>query len=68
MDKRAKEEALASVRFAEKSAESPLEDLYKYAYLNGVEVDESARKPCSSGGTASKQERAANTAAPGKEA
>ena len=49
MDKRAKEEALASVRFAEKSAEPPLEDLYKYTYLNGVEVDVSARKPCSFG-------------------
>ncbi len=39
MDKRAKEEALASVRFAEKSAEPPLEDLYKYTYLNGVEME-----------------------------
>ncbi len=49
IDKRAKEEALASVRFAEKSAEPPLEDLYKYTYLNGVEVDVSARKPSSFG-------------------
>jgi pyruvate dehydrogenase E1 component alpha subunit len=68
MDKRAKEEALASVRFAEKSAEPPLEDLYKYTYLNGVEVDVSARKPCPSAGTAGKRERAADTAASGKEA
>jgi pyruvate dehydrogenase E1 component alpha subunit len=68
MDKRAKEEVLASVRFAEKSAEPPLEDLYKYTYLNGVEVDVSARKPCPSAGTAGKQERVAKTAAAGQEA
>ena len=36
MDKRAKETALASVKFAEKSAEPPLEDLYNYAYVNGA--------------------------------
>jgi len=64
IDKRAKEEALASVRFAEKSAQPPLEDLYKYTYLNGVEVNVSARKSSSSAGTAGKQERAADTAAP----
>ena len=68
MDKRAKEEALASVRFAEKSEEPPLEDLYKYTYLNGVEVDVSAMKPCPSAGTGGKRERAADTAASGKEA
>jgi hypothetical protein len=67
MDKRAKEEVLASVRFAEKSAEPPLEDLYKYTYLNGVEVNVSAKKPRPSAGTAGKQERAVNIAAPGKE-
>ena len=33
MDKRAKEEAMASVKFAEKSAEPPLEDLYDYTYV-----------------------------------
>jgi pyruvate dehydrogenase E1 component alpha subunit len=36
MDKRAKETALASVKFAEKSAEPPLEDLYNYTYVNGA--------------------------------
>jgi pyruvate dehydrogenase E1 component alpha subunit len=36
MDKRAKETALASVKFAEKSAEPPLEDLYNYTYVNSV--------------------------------
>jgi pyruvate dehydrogenase E1 component alpha subunit len=35
MDKRAKEQALASVKFAEKSAEPPVEDLYKYTFVNG---------------------------------
>lgn len=32
MDKKAKETALASVKFAEKSPEPPLEDLHKYTY------------------------------------
>src|SRR3982751_6860700 len=32
IDKRAKEQAMASVKFAEKSPELPLEDLYKYTY------------------------------------
>jgi len=64
IDKRAKEEALASVRFAEKSAQPPLEDLYKYTYLNGVEGDVSARNSSPSAGTAGKQERAGDTAAP----
>jgi pyruvate dehydrogenase E1 component alpha subunit len=36
MDKRAKETALASVKFAEKSAEAPLEDLYNYTYVSGA--------------------------------
>ena len=36
MDKRAKEMALASVKFAEKSAEPPLEKLYDYTYANGA--------------------------------
>ena len=67
LDKRAKEEALASVRFAEKSAEPPLEELYKYTYLNGVEVNVSAKKPRPSAGTAGKRERPADTAASGKE-
>lgn len=33
MDKKAKETALASVKFAEKSPEPPLEDLHKYTYI-----------------------------------
>jgi len=37
MDKQAKETALASVKFAEESPEPPLEDLYKYTYVNGAE-------------------------------
>jgi pyruvate dehydrogenase E1 component alpha subunit len=37
MDKRAKETALASVKFAEESPEPPLEKLYDYTYVNGVE-------------------------------
>ena len=36
MDKRAKEMALASVKFAEKSPEPPLEKLYDYTYANGT--------------------------------
>ena len=35
MDKQAKEAALASVKFAEESEEPPLEDLYRYTYVNG---------------------------------
>jgi TPP-dependent pyruvate/acetoin dehydrogenase alpha subunit len=37
MDKQAKETALTSVKFAEESPEPPLEDLYKYTYVNGAE-------------------------------
>ena len=37
MDKQAKETAQASVKFAEESPEPPLEDLYKYTYVNGSE-------------------------------
>ena len=36
MDKKAKDTALASVKFAEESPEPPLEDLYKYTYVNGA--------------------------------
>jgi TPP-dependent pyruvate/acetoin dehydrogenase alpha subunit len=32
MDKKAKETALASVKFAEESPEPPLEELYNYTY------------------------------------
>ena len=35
MDKKAKETALASVKFAEESPEPPLEELYDYTYVNG---------------------------------
>ena len=35
MDKRAKEIALAAVKFAEESAEPPLDELYNYTYVNG---------------------------------
>jgi pyruvate dehydrogenase E1 component alpha subunit len=35
MDKKAKETALASVKFAEESEEPPLEELYKYTYVDG---------------------------------
>ena len=43
MDKQAKEEVMASVRFAEQSAEPPLEELYNYTYAsndaeNGAEA------------------------------
>ena len=36
LDKRAKEMALASVKFAEQSPEPPLEKLYDYTYTNGA--------------------------------
>ena len=36
MDKKAKETALASVKFAEESPEPPLETLYDYTYVNGA--------------------------------
>src|SRR5207237_8643985 len=36
IDKRAKETALASVTFAEKSEEPPLEELYNYTYFDGA--------------------------------
>ncbi len=38
MDKQAKETALASVKFAEESEEPPLDELYDYTYVNGVEA------------------------------
>jgi pyruvate dehydrogenase E1 component alpha subunit len=34
LDKRAKEDALASVKFAERSPEPPLDDLYRYTYID----------------------------------
>ncbi|HEY3663523.1 MAG TPA: pyruvate dehydrogenase (acetyl-transferring) E1 component subunit alpha [Chthoniobacterales bacterium] len=42
LDKSAKEQAMASVKFAEKSAEPPLEDLYKYIYAENDETSEPA--------------------------
>jgi pyruvate dehydrogenase E1 component alpha subunit len=36
IDKQAKDTALASVKFAEKSPEPPLEDLFKYTYADGA--------------------------------
>jgi pyruvate dehydrogenase E1 component alpha subunit len=42
LDKRAKEEAMASVKFAESSAEPPLEDLHAYTYAKN---DEEAEEP-----------------------
>jgi pyruvate dehydrogenase E1 component alpha subunit len=42
MDKQAKEEVMASVKFAEKSAEPPLEDLYKYTFVENDGAQESA--------------------------
>jgi pyruvate dehydrogenase E1 component alpha subunit len=53
LDKRAKEAASASVKFAEKSPEPPLEKLYAYTYFDGVETGVSPAKP----------EEAADTAA-----
>ena len=35
MDKAAKEAAMASVKFAEKSPEPPLDALYDYTYVTG---------------------------------
>ena len=36
IDREAKEAALASVKFAEESPEPPLEELYKYTFVNGA--------------------------------
>jgi hypothetical protein len=48
LDKSAKEQVMASVKFAEKSAEPPLEDLYKYTYVgdgeSGVAFEESSER------------------------
>ena len=52
MDKEAKETALASVKFAEESPEPPLEKLYDYTYVNGVEVGVSSAEPEEAAGTA----------------
>ena len=36
IDKQAKDTALASVKFAEKSPDPPIEELYRYVYVNGT--------------------------------
>ena len=36
LDKRAKETVLAAVKFAEKSPEMPVEQVYDYVYFNGA--------------------------------
>jgi TPP-dependent pyruvate/acetoin dehydrogenase alpha subunit len=36
LDKKAKETVLASVKFAEKSPQPPLDKLYDYTYANGA--------------------------------
>ena len=53
LDKKAKDAALASVKFAEKSPEPPLEDLYAYTYVDdGVEPHQ-AEEATKAGSTAS---------------
>ena len=49
IDKQAKEKALASVKFAEKSGELPVEKVYDYVYFDGGAAGES---PAKSGGPA----------------
>jgi len=44
MDKQAKEEVMASVKFAEKSAEPPLEDLSKNTYVKSDAAEKSAEE------------------------
>ena len=67
LDKRAKEEAMASVKFAEKSAEPPLEDLYKYTYVDEVDAGKSpaktsrATKPARRGAASGKSRQTADT-------
>jgi pyruvate dehydrogenase E1 component alpha subunit len=46
LDKKAKQAALDSVKFAEQSPELPVEDVYKYVYYEGaVEAGVSPAKP-----------------------
>ncbi|MEP6685296.1 MAG: pyruvate dehydrogenase (acetyl-transferring) E1 component subunit alpha [Verrucomicrobiota bacterium] len=54
MDKRAKEMALASVKFAEQSPEPPLEKLYDYTYVDGVEAIDPNRPSRAPAGGSSK--------------
>jgi hypothetical protein len=48
------------VKFAEKSAEPPLEDLYKYTYVDDGEAGVSPANARRTTAAARKQERAAN--------
>ena len=69
LDKRAKDEAMASVKFAEQSAQPPLEDLYKYTYADGEAEgvtpagNPRATQPAKRGSSASRSRRAADSAA-----
>jgi pyruvate dehydrogenase E1 component subunit alpha len=69
LDKRAKDEALASVKFAEQSTIPPLEDLYKYTYAEGKVESERpaggsrAMRPAKRASSASRFRRGADTAA-----
>lgn len=69
LDKSAKEQAMASVKFAEKSAEPPLDELYDYTYAPNDEPNVSsaktarATKPAKRASSASKARGAADTAA-----
>jgi TPP-dependent pyruvate/acetoin dehydrogenase alpha subunit len=70
LDKRAKDEAMASVKFAEQSANPPLEDLYDYTYAEQkVEGESSSARgsrstqPAKRGSSTKKSRRGADTAA-----
>jgi pyruvate dehydrogenase E1 component alpha subunit len=69
LDKWAKDEAMASVKFAEQSAPPLLEDLYKYTYAEGkVEgapptANPRATQPAKRGSSGSRSRRSADTAA-----
>ena len=45
LDKRAKEEVMASVKFAEESPEPPLEELHAYTYVDDGDEPRAARWP-----------------------
>ena len=75
MDKKAKDAAMSSVKFAEKSPEPPLDELYDYTYApNGEEspaVGTRATKPLAKGRPSSmreKRETGANISPNGKQA
>ncbi len=63
LDKQAKEAAMSSVKFAEKSPEPPLDDLYDYTYANGhkpaaADVATRATKPAPRVSSGKKSRRA----------